>query len=138
MTNDNKSWVDTYLSELETAGNRALAGQLYEDKDGNPSSVAGMGSIGLAAFTLATELAATSDNPPELSAIVAKHKWHVDHTLGPDAWPDVLFGVTLHLTVLYLEPAYKITDASDFDMRSAARTWWGMLKGASEDADRDA
>jgi hypothetical protein len=86
-----------------------------------------MGSIGLAAFTLSTELAATSDIPPELNAIVSKHKWHEDHTLGPDAWPDVLFGVTLHLNVLYLEPEYKITDASDFDARSAARAWWSSL-----------
>lgn len=122
-----KDWLTAYLGELETAANKALGGQLYEDANGRPSSVAGLGSLGLAAITLATEIAAKSDDPDELMAVVYRHKAHVEHTLGPDAWADVLYGVVLQLAVLYLEPAYKVTDTSGIDVRSATRQWWEAI-----------
>lgn len=127
-----KEWLSTYLSELETAANKALGGQLYEDDAGQPSSVAGLGSLGLAAFTLATELAAKSSDPDELIAVVATHKAHVENTLGPDAWPDVLYGVVLQLAVLYLEPAYKVTDTTQVDVRGATQQWWEAISTPAE------
>lgn len=127
-----KDWLTAYLSELETAANKALGGQLYEDANGRPSGVAGLGSLGLASITLATEVAAKTDDPDELLAVVFRHKAHVVHTLGPDAWPDVLYGTVLQLAVLYLEPAYKVTDTSGIDVRSATQQWWEAISTPTE------
>jgi hypothetical protein len=127
MTDASSNWLKTYLDQLETAGNKMLT-QLYDDNDGVPSSVVGSGSMSIASYALASELAALSAAPDLMVKAVVRHHALSTETLGPDAWTDVLYGALLHLAMLYLEPAYKVTDGTDYDMRAAARTWWGILK----------
>ncbi|MFL0359061.1 hypothetical protein [Curtobacterium flaccumfaciens] len=137
MTDASSSWLKTYLDELETAGNKVLT-QIYEDDEGIPSTVVGAGSISLAGYALASELSTLTADPDEMIKAVVRHHAHSLDIVGPDAWPDVLYGALLHLAMLYLEPAYKVTDGTDYDMRVAASMWWSTLKETSEDADRDA
>ena len=129
MTDTSGNWLRAYLDELETAGNKMLT-QLY--KDGVPSSVVGAGSISIASYSLASELATLTASPDLMVKTVVRHHALTTETLGPDAWPDVLYGALLHLAMLYLEPVYKVTDGTDFDMRAAARTWWSTLVKGTE------
>ncbi|MCC8909462.1 hypothetical protein [Curtobacterium sp. GD1] len=129
MTHTSSSWLKAYLDELEAAGNKVLA-QLYEDQDGVPSTVVGAGSISLASYALATQLATVSNDPALMVQTVVDHHTLATAKLGPEAWPDVLYGALLHTVMLYLEPAYKVTDRTEFPMRSAAREWWSTFTEA--------
>ncbi|MFJ3319368.1 hypothetical protein [Curtobacterium sp. NPDC086286] len=131
MTDTSSNWLKAYLDQLETAGNKMLT-QLYEDKDGVPSSVVGAGSISIASYSLASELATLTASPDLMVKTVVRHHTLAAETLGPEAWPDVLYGALLHLAMLYLEPAYKVTDTSQYDVRGAARQWWQTLSTHTE------
>lgn len=131
MTDASSNWLKSYLEELETAGNKMLT-QLYEDRDGIPSTVVGAGSISLAGYALATHLATVTDDPNKMVQTVVDHHALATAKLGPDAWPDVLYGALLHLAMLYLEPAYKVADRTDYDLRAAARQWWLTFTAATE------
>jgi len=126
MPEASNNWLKAYLDELETAGNKVLI-QLYEDREGIPSTVVGAGSISLAGYALATQLATVTDDPAQMVRTVVDHHALAEQKLGPDAWADVLYGALLHLAMLYLEPAYKVTDRTVYDMRAAARTWWATF-----------
>ncbi|MET3450103.1 hypothetical protein [Curtobacterium sp. 1544] len=134
MTDTSSNWLKTYLEELETAGNKMLT-QLYEDSEGIPSTVVGAGSISLAGYALASQIATVTDDPDRTVRVVVDHHAIASAKLGPDAWPDVLYGALLHLAMLYLEPAYKVTDSTGFDMRAAARAWWATLEQTTGDQD---
>jgi hypothetical protein len=129
MSDASREWLKTYLAELETAGNKLLT-QIYEDENGIPSTVVGGGSIGLAGYALATQISVTTADPDELVNLVVEHRAHAEKKLGPDAWPDVAFGALLHLACLYLEPAYRVTDTTDVDLRGAAQQWWQTFADA--------
>lgn len=131
MTNESRSWLKTYLDELETAGNKVLT-QLYEDSEGIPSTVVGAGSISLAGYALASQLATVTDDPDRMVQTVVDHHALATSKLGPDAWPDVLYGALLHVAMLYLEPAYKASDDTDLDMRAAAKQWWATFEEAMD------
>ena len=131
MTDATRNWLKAYLAELEKAGNKLLT-QIYEDSDGIPNTVVGAGSISLAGYSLATQLATVTDDPSQLVQIIVKHHEIAGEKLGPDAWPDVQYGALLHLAMLYLEPAYKVTDNTDVDMRSAAKQWWRSIAEATD------
>lgn len=131
MTDTSSDWLKAYLDELETAGNKMLT-QLYEDSEGIPSTVVGAGSISLAGYALASELATLTAHPDDMVQAIVRHHALSTDTLGAEAWPDVLYGALLHLAMLYLEPAYKVTDGSgDLDMRAAANEWWMTLSDAN-------
>ncbi|MEV7762257.1 hypothetical protein [Curtobacterium flaccumfaciens] len=132
MSDASSSWLKTYLDELETAGNKMLT-QLYEDREGIPSTVVGAGSISLAGYALATQLATVTDDHAQMVRTVVDHHALAAAKLGPDAWPDVLYGALLHIAMLYLEPAYKVTDGTAYDMRAAAATWWKTVEDAGVD-----
>ncbi|TCK63613.1 hypothetical protein [Curtobacterium sp. PhB136] len=134
MTNESRTWLKAYLGELEAAGNKMLT-QLYEDSDGIPSTVVGAGSISLAGYALASQLATVTDDPNQLVRTVVDHHALAAAKLGSDAWSDVLYGALLHLAMLYLEPAYKVGDGSDYDLRVAAQQWWSTFKDATGDAE---
>lgn len=134
MTDASSNWLKSYLEQLETAGNKMLT-QLYEDRDGVPSSVVGAGSISLAGYALATHLATVTDDPDKMVQTVVDHHALATAKLGPDAWPDVLYGALLHLAMLYLEPCYKVSDGTDYNMRAAAQQWWLTFTEASEGDD---
>ncbi|MBT1582572.1 hypothetical protein [Curtobacterium flaccumfaciens] len=89
MTDASTSWLKTYLDELETAGNKMLT-QLYEDREGIPSTVVGAGSISLAGYALATQIATVTADPAQIVRTVVDHHALAAAKLGPDAWPDVL------------------------------------------------
>lgn len=127
MTDTSSNWLKAYLDELETAGNKMLT-QLYEDREGIPSTVVGAGSISLAGYALATQLATVTDDPAQMVRTVVDHHALAAAKLGPDAWPDVLYGALLHIAMLYLEPAYKVVDGTDYDMRAAARKFWSTVE----------
>lgn len=129
MTHASSNWLKTYLDELETAGNKVLT-QIYEDSEGIPSTVVGAGSISLAGYALATQLATVTDDPNEMVQTVVDHHAVAEVKLGPDAWPDVLYGALLHLAMLYLEPCYKVADRTDYDLRAVARQWWHTFADA--------
>jgi hypothetical protein len=129
MTDASTDWLKAYLDELETAGNKMLT-QLYEDREGIPSTVVGAGSISLAGYALATQLATVTDDPNQMVQTVVDHHALAAAKLGPDAWPDVLYGALLHIAMLYLEPAYKVTDNTNFAMRAAAQQWWRTFTDA--------
>lgn len=131
MTDASSNWLKSYLDELETAGNKMLT-QLYEDSEGFPSTVVGAGSISLAGYALATQLATVTDDPTQMVRTVVDHHSLAAAKLGPDAWPDVLYGALLHIAMLYLEPAYKVADRTDYDLRAAARQWWSTFTEAIE------
>jgi len=133
MTEASRDWLKAYLDELETAGNKMLT-QLYEDEDGTPSSVVGAGSISLASYALASELATLTDEPNWMVQAVTRHHLKARESLGPDAWADVLYGALLHLAMLYLETAFKVTDSTEYDMRGAASDWWRTLSDATASA----
>jgi hypothetical protein len=126
MTETSHNWLKAYLEELEAAGNKMLT-QLYEDRDGVPSTVVGAGSISIASYALATELATMTADPEAMVRTVVRHHDRSVSVLGPDAWSDVLYGALLHIAMLYLEPAYKVTDSTGYDLRAAARQWWATL-----------
>lgn len=130
MTDTSSNWLKAYLDELETAGNKMLT-QLYEDSEGVPSAVVGAGSISLAGYALASQLATVTDDPDRMVRVVVDHHALATAKLGPDAWPDVLYGALLHLAMLYLEPAYKVGDGTDYDLRDAAKSWWSTFQQAS-------
>ncbi|PZE71775.1 hypothetical protein DEJ27_03085 [Curtobacterium sp. MCPF17_018] len=131
MTDSSSKWLKTYLEELEAAGNKILT-QLYEDNEGVPSGVVGAGSISIASYTLASELATLTAHPDQMVQAVVRHHALSTGTLGAEAWSDVLYGALLHLAMLYLEPAYRVTDSSgDLDMRAAANEWWETLQNAA-------
>ncbi|WP_155896830.1 hypothetical protein [Curtobacterium sp. UNCCL17] len=115
LTDQSRNWLKTYLDELGTAGNKMLT-QLYVDSEGIPGSVVGSGSISVASYALASELATLTATPDLMVEAVLRHHSLSTDTLGSDAWPDVLYGALLHLAMLYLEPAYRVTDDTDFDM----------------------
>lgn len=131
MDDNAKTWLKTYLGELEKAGNKLLT-QIYEDSEGVPSTVVGGGSIGIAAYALATQVATATADPDVLVELVTTHRLLSEVKLGPDAWPDVLYGALLHLAFLYLEPAYKVTDSTEYDLRGAAHQWWQTFEEAME------
>lgn len=137
MDSNSRAWLKTYLDELETAGNKVIT-QIYEDSDGKPSTVVGGGSIAIAGYALATQVATATAHPEVLVELITTHRLMSETKLGPDAWPDVLHGAILHLAFLYLEPAYKVTDSTDYDMRAAASQWWATLQEASGAHDHDA
>lgn len=130
MTDASANWLKTYLDELETAGNKMLT-QLYEDREGIPSTVVGAGSISLAGYALATQLATVTDDPAQMVRTVVDHHALAAAKLGPDAWPDVLYGALLHIAMLYLEPAYKVTDSTEYCLRAAAKAWWSTFEDAT-------
>jgi hypothetical protein len=130
MTDASSNWLKAYLDELETAGNKMLT-QLYEDREGIPSTVVGAGSISLAGYALATQLATVTDDPAQMVRTVVDHHALAAAKLGPDAWPDVLYGALLHIVMLYLEPAYKVTDGAEYGLRTAAKTWWSTFEDAA-------
>jgi hypothetical protein len=129
MTDTSSNWLKTYLEELETAGNKMLT-QLYEDSEGIPSTVVGAGSISLASYALASHLATITNDPDQMVRTVVDHHALATAKLGPDVWPDVLYGALLHLAMLYLEPAFKVAEGTDYDLRSAAREFWSTIAAA--------
>lgn len=134
MDENVKTWLKTYLDELETAGNKLIT-QIYKDSEGMPSTVVGGGSIGIAAYALASQVATATADPDVLVELVTTHRLLSEAKLGPDAWPDVLHGALLHLAFLYLEPAYKVTDSTEYDLRGAANQWWSTFEEAVNGAD---
>lgn len=134
MTDTSSNWLKAYLDELETAGNKMLT-QLYEDSEGVPSTVVGAGSISLAGYALASQLATVTDDPDQMVRTVVDHHALASAQVGPDAWPDVLYGALLHLAMLYLEPAYKVGDGTDYDLRFAAEQWWSTFEEATGGAE---
>lgn len=128
-----EEWLNAYLRELETAANQQ-DGWLYEDADGQPLGVAGLGTLGIAATVLATNLAAVAGDKEATLATVSKHYRYTVQQLGEHAWTDVLYGALINLTQLYLGPAYLVTDTTTVDVRGVARSMWQAMEDAAASA----
>lgn len=121
-------WLQEQLAEIEKAGNELLEAQVYTDADNLPTAVAGTGTIGIAGFYLAADLAAHSDGDlTSLADILARHSVHVEDIAGEEAWPDVLLAALLYMTAQHLEPALAILDSASTPLRLVERDYFAAL-----------
>jgi hypothetical protein len=127
------SWQRAHLKRLKAAANHHLDPQVYTDADGVPTAAAGIGSIGIAGWFLAADLAAHTDRPDQFASIVARHQLYAEDRLGVEAWPDVLTAALLFGTHQHLEAALTVTDGTRTDLRAAAHEYWRTIRPAPQD-----
>jgi len=115
--------VNNMLGRLGELFNKASV--VYETA-GQPSGVAGVGDVGLAASALTMELATVTGDLDAAIDAMARHKEH-----APEIFESVLLGVILNLLGHHLEPAFKILDGSSTDRRARALKEWRAVREAA-------
>jgi hypothetical protein len=106
---------------------------MYTDADGVPTAIAGTGSIAIAGWFLAANLAAHTDRPDQFADIVARHQLYAEDRLGLEAWPDVLTTALLFGMYQHLEAALTVTDGTRTDLRAAAHAYWQTIRPAPQE-----
>ena len=101
------------------------SGSVLYESNGEPTGMAGVGDVGIAAFALSMELAASTGDPKELIDAIIRHKQH-----APEIFESVLYGAVLNLLVLQLEPAFRLLDGTSTDRRARAVKDWEAVKQA--------
>ncbi|WIB16672.1 hypothetical protein DEJ34_05965 [Curtobacterium sp. MCPF17_050] len=129
------TWQREHLTRLEAVSNQHLDAQVYTDTEGVPTAAAGTGSIGIAGWFLAADLAAHTDHQDQFGAIIARHQLYAEDKLGPEAWPDVLLAGLLYANYQHLENAFTVTDGTRTDLRAASRAYWNTVRPDSADGD---
>ncbi|TDN42556.1 hypothetical protein EDF64_11131 [Curtobacterium flaccumfaciens] len=125
-------WLQEQFTKIEGLGNELLDPQLYTDADNIPTAIAGTGTVSIAGFYLAAELAARSDEQVTgLAEILARHQNHIEGFIGPEAWPNVLLATVLYLTVQHLEPALALLDDTSTPMRVVEQDYLKAIRAAA-------
>lgn len=126
-------WLQQQLKLIEQRGNDILEAQLYTDADNVPVAAAGLGTISIAGFHLAADLAAHTDEPMTgLADILARHSLHTDNLLGEEAWKDVLLAALLYIITQHFEPALAILDGTDTPMRIVEQNNFRALHASTQ------
>jgi hypothetical protein len=115
--------TDSLNDMLRKLANRTT---IIVETKGEGTGVVGAGDVGMAAHTLAMELAALAgDNDACIAAIIRQQN------RDPETHELVLYGVILNLLSRNLEPAYKLLDGTSTDQRARAVKAWQIVSGGT-------